>query len=353
MTFDDVQGLKKALLEPIQEQMRELTASAESAEPLRRDARMAVGYSRRGAAYGLEIRVGNKRGKAWRDAEAMRKRYPNEVNVIVVQSTEIPSSKAVQGEEPFSRRLLAKPDEEHPLCLGASVSHRDSLASGSLGAFVRDEKDVISFLSCSHVIGLSGTAKKRDPVFHPGRRDVPQLNIANLVGSLAEATVLSRAGANTLDAGYAHVEEDVDYLGNVIPPGVGAPGDFEGKKLEYDPNVEFEQDMELAKVGRTTGYTVGLLNAFSLDNVSVSVPGIGLVFFDNCIEVRWRAVNQPFTKPGDSGALVFTVNKRKALGLHFAGGDVQREGRDLKVSYACQLSAILSEYQFNLSWDEP
>src|SRR5262249_46335353 len=155
---------------------------------------------------------------------------------------------------------------------------------------------------CSHVIGLSGQAKKKDPVYHPGRRDVQQLRIANLVGFLAEATVLSKAGTNTLDSAYARIEEEVDYFGNLIPEGVGAPGESEGKKIEYDPNVELEQDMELAKIGRTTGYTVGILNAFSLDNVSVSVPGIGLVFFDNCIEVRWRAVNQPFTKPGDSGA---------------------------------------------------
>jgi len=87
-----------------------------------------------------------------------------------------------------------------------------------------------------------------------------------------------------------------------------------------------EEETELAKIGRTTGYTVGILNAFSLDNVSVSVPGIGLVSFDNCIEVRWKAVDQAFTKPGDSGAVVFTVKSRKAVGLHFAGVEVQRDG---------------------------
>src|SRR5262249_19878998 len=228
MTFDDVQGLKKELLEPIQDRMREL--AAESAEPLNREARLAVGYSRRRDGYGLELRVGAKRGKVWAKAEELRKRCPNEVNVLIAQSAEIPSSKAVQNEGVYSKRLLANPDEKSPLCLGASVSHRDALAPGSLGAFVRDDEDFVSFLSCSHMIGLSGQAKKKDPVYHPGRRDVQQLRIANLVGFLAEATVLSKAGTNTLDSAYARIEEEVDYFGNLIPEGVGAPGESEGKK---------------------------------------------------------------------------------------------------------------------------
>jgi hypothetical protein len=47
MTFDDVKGLKEELLQPIQDKMRDLAASGESAEPLKREVRMAVGYSRR------------------------------------------------------------------------------------------------------------------------------------------------------------------------------------------------------------------------------------------------------------------------------------------------------------------
>lgn len=311
---------------------------------------MAVGYSpRQKGEFCLEIRVERKLGPAWRKAESVQERYSKEVNVLVLESAEVPSAKAVQTEHSFSDHLGSR---GKPLYLGASISHPDVNTAGSLGAFVRDSNDEIGVLSCSHVIGRNGQAEVGDYTVHPGRLDVVQLSISHRIGKLAEATMLSKAGTNTLDAAYSLLLNKVAYTGNIIPESVGAPASSVGERIVYATNPELGEDAELAKIGRTTGYSEGVLNAMGVDNLSVLVPGIGLVYFDNCIEVRWKAENKPFTKPGDSGAVVFTIARQQAAGLHFAHGDAERDGKKFKVSYACALEAIMSRRMFNLSWDE-
>jgi hypothetical protein len=71
--------------------------------------------------------------------------------------------------------------------------------------------------------------------------------------------------------------------------------------------------------------------------------------FDDVIEVTWKSTKEPFSKPGDSGSLVFTKNGIVAVGLHFAGG-VKRtnNGKTLGVSYSCDLEAVLKAHQASL-----
>jgi hypothetical protein len=356
MTADDVRHLKGELLREIRETAQQLVAAAETEgaykpQP-RPDTRLAVGQSLVNGDHRLEIRVQRKSGAAWIKADKYRSKYPGEVNIAVVESVAVLPGSAVGAErapKPSWLRL--------PLRLGSSVSHLHEPVSGSLGAFVLDTEDEsVAILSCSHVLALSGQpqAKHGDSVIHPARGDIRDgVNDSNVIGTLSHFSVISRGGANAYDAASAKLSDGVKYTGNVIPDGARAPRGSVGKPLRFDPKARLGQDTLVAKVGRTSGYTTGYLNGFGIDNVPVQVPGIGIVYFDNCIEVRWKAVNQPFTRAGDSGALVFTADTLLALGIHFAvGPDAElANGKKVKFSYASDLVNILQPVQgLNLAW---
>jgi hypothetical protein len=85
----------------------------------------------------------------------------------------------------------------------------------------------------------------------------------------------------------------------------------------------------------------------SLDDVPINVPGIGTVRFDNLLEVEWKLEDDPFSKEGDSGSVVFDRGSQRPLGLLFAGGLLKRDGNRVGVSYACNLTYILKKL-FNL-----
>jgi hypothetical protein len=74
----------------------------------------------------------------------------------------------------------------------------------------------------------------------------------------------------------------------------------------------------VAKVGRTTGATRGVVIAAELDNVSVGYDA-GNAVFDNQIEIQTSG-GGPFSQGGDSGSLIVDSDMQ-AVGLLFAGSD--------------------------------
>lgn len=73
-----------------------------------------------------------------------------------------------------------------------------------------------------------------------------------------------------------------------------------------------KRGMQVVKVGRTTGKTVGKVVDVNFRFV-LNYPGVGPVGF------RDQVLCTRYTKPGDSGALVLDRKTIKAVGLHFAG----------------------------------
>jgi hypothetical protein len=66
------------------------------------------------------------------------------------------------------------------------------------------------------------------------------------------------------------------------------------------------------------------------------------------IEIMWPDKRKRFSHEGDSGSLVFVERSRHGLALIVGGGIVERDGRDVGVSYACSLKAVLKEYDTEL-----
>lgn len=102
------------------------------------------------------------------------------------------------------------------------------------------------------------------------------------------------------------------------------------------PVDEIQSSLGVWKLGRTTGHTRGSVSAIEVDHVTVDYDGT-FHTFDGQLEVTGRT--RPFSKAGDSGALVVDEAHR-GVGLLFAGSD--RGGLlGIGVSYANPLQTVL------------
>jgi hypothetical protein len=330
--------------------------------------RLGVGLSRQAENdYHLEIRIMQRRGGAAQSAQQVKDKAEKEVHIGVIQQLRIPSlSELISGVQQHPG-LPGYCCEKRPLHLGLSLSHVDG-GVGTLGGFV-EKNGRNAILSNCHVLALSGNAALSSPIFSPGGQDVVgPFTPRHKVGILEEFTIFSNRGANYLDAAYASLLDGImpDPNGNAVPDDVHLPPDAPppGTKISEPPlplpGISWEDidsyphvrpNQVVAKIGRTTGYRLGCVTAISLDDIIIPVPPHGERRFDDLIEVSWISKEDPFARPGDSGSLVFSVDKDpsaaanvyhlQGVGIHFAGGVIERDGKEIGVSYACSLVRTL------------
>jgi hypothetical protein len=189
----------------------------------------------------------------------------------------------------------------HPVQPGYSIGHVETTA-GTLGAVVSKGGELF-LLSNSHVLALSGKAKKGDSIVYPGNADGGALP-DDLVAKLADFGKFVTSGefVNRVDCAIA--KPTAARLADVVSEikGVGVPGG----------TIKPVRGMKVVKVGRTTGKTIGEVRdvhfRFTLNYEQVGAVG----FLDQVLCTR-------YTKPGDSGSLVLDKASGKAVGLHFAG----------------------------------
>src|SRR5262249_33640050 len=89
---------------------------------------------------------------------------------------------------------------------------------------------------------------------------------------------------------------------------------------------------EVFKVGRTTGYTEGKVSSISVRMRINSENGHAFRFIDS-LGIESTNTNRPFSKPGDSGALIVSLETRKAVGLLYSGNSLS--------TFACPIEAVL------------
>lgn len=311
----------------------------------RTDQHFSIGLAPRGrdGEFGMEVRIRRENGYAARYADELRQRFGNALTISRIERVEIPSNARTQQ---ATAKGVVFGDHRRPLGLGASIGHRDAMA-GSLGLFVeltegaaRGRKGI---LSNSHVLALCGRAKAGDPVFQPGKPDARPLRHSLKVGDLVDFTMLSPVGSQELDVAVAVLDDEglIDAP-NVIPTDV--PGCAHGGRPiagVIEPE-DLMRDTVLGKVGRTTGWTMGAVSAIGIDNLPIFVPQLGRnLRFDNMVEISWPSPAEVFSGPGDSGSLVYDAGSMAAVGLVVAGGLLERDGKQVGISYACSLSRAL------------
>jgi hypothetical protein len=193
------------------------------------------------------------------------------------------------------------------LAPGCSISSGDGVFAGTLGAFVR-RGSTPAVLSNTHVLAPELTGSEGNVVYHPGLLDQPPESAA--IGTLLDFAALAADGAeNHVDAAIA------SYDPNKITiecPRPGQPGFVRGATDDPDPD-ELQE-----KIGRTTGVTQGQLTRFG--HLSwVDYGELGMMLFRDCLVVE--SEDAPFSKPGDSGSLIYGSGSRLASALLFAGAD--------------------------------
>lgn len=274
---------------------------------------LGLGISRVAAGdYRLAVRLQN-RGSA---PEGLLRRLAVEAHdeFEIVEVGNIVALEALDPDELQKR--------QRPLIPGCSLGHRD-VTAGTLGAFVTVE-GVAHLLSNNHVLGNSGRAELGDPALQPGIADDGDPTV-DQVAELAALVPLHEDQPNRVDAAVARLNDEIEFR----------PQRYPGGPLRGV--VEAVADVEVAKIGRTTGHTEGRVTAFEVDGLQIDF-GFAQLVFEGQVEVSGR--NGTFSSGGDSGSVIWTVDDRAGLGLLFAGSESGGPG-DTGLTYANPLQEVL------------
>lgn len=232
------------------------------------------------------------------------------------------------------------------ICPGASVGHIRGFP-GSLGCLVRSTvpgQDWIGVLSASHVLAMNNRAKKGDIVLSPAAPDGSGLD-EDQCGTLERYKLLvdfdkELHGANQVccvDVALVKLEEKRD-----VPECTMVPNPRNSHKLMRinrvigGDEVADQCGWPVYKVGRTTGFTKGVLDIVGLQRQPILLNGTPYLY-TNILTVRH--LEKPFSKPGDSGALVYTSGG-EAVGLVIGGTD--------EVSFLSPFDACLRDIKATL-----
>ena len=210
-----------------------------------------------------------------------------------------------------------------PLAIGSSIAH-DQGSAGTICAFVQRGGGAPELLSCNHVLADCGRVQPNATILQPGPVDGGMSR--DVVGRLAFAYPIERRSENVVDCAVATLDTGVEadlrsINGRGELAGLVDPGWFD----------ETAAGQKVAKIGRTTGYTVGTVTVLSFtEEIEYS---IGLRSFTDMIEIEGD--NGPFAEYGDSGSLVYTVADRRAVGMIIAVADGGK-------AYMTRLDTVLS-----------
>jgi hypothetical protein len=224
------------------------------------------------------------------------------------------------------------------LLVGSSVGHRKGPA-GTLGLFLKSAEGV-GLVSNSHVLAWCGRARPGDPIFAPHPDDSKQ---ARQIGKLRHFSNLINDDEVALDAAFALLAKDVPYHGNLVPDGMPDAG----KSIKAGEPLPVESiDLKVAKIGRTSHSTLGVVAAFNIDP-KITYAGLGEVKLTGMLEVQWPSPKKAFSQPGDSGSVVYRPDTMEAIGLVVGGGVRIVEGVGQGVTIVCPLTPAMKKWSLS------
>ncbi len=337
MRLDSVRDLKGQLARDT------LPPMLESAAVRARAADGPNGARRRGAA---PIALGVAKGKHSGDYKlAVRIQQGDRINARAAAGIPQRINDLAQGEADIRivrniKKRARRPTPWYqgmlrPLTIGSSVGHH-RVTCGTLGAFVRcGESGDICMLSNNHVLANEGQCRKGDVVLQQGSLDggvMPD----NRVARLERWTRFSTRGKHLVDAAIAVLDDEMEYYATTMR---GRPQtDLAGVRRRI-----LEPDDIVWKVGRTTGFTKGVVTAIELDDVVVEYD-MGDVTFDDQIEIA-GVRGTLFCDGGDSGSLIVDADD-KACALLFAGGYEPGRG---DLTYAHPIKTVFEHLDVTLA----
>jgi len=162
-------------------------------------------------------------------------------------------------------------------------------------------------LSNNHVLANENSLSVGSPIFQPGLLDRGNPN-RDQIARLTRFVALQSEQPNSLDCAIAEILDDQ----NVSPAFLPKVG-----RLKSPQPITATEGMRVEKVGRTTGYTTGVIFDLSADVKIEYELGI-LTFFD---QILIRGSEGMFSDRGDSGSVIVDRTTRRATALLFAGSD--------------------------------
>lgn len=222
------------------------------------------------------------------------------------------------------------PQRQYPYVLrgsrytcGSSIYPANCIGAGTLGLLVKKPDGRLFGLTNNHVTGGCNNAQPGLPILAPGPLDVSNEHCDPFAIGRHDALLPINDG----------IPENIDVSENrdaacfaiTDPERVSS---FQGDRYDTPAVVgEPRPGLKVMKVGRTTGYTEGVILAQSVSPVPVAyaVSEFGVkktVFFDDVFIIRSLTDGEFFSKSGDSGSLVVQVmpdGELQSVGLVFAG----------------------------------
>jgi len=284
---------------------------------------VALGIAGAPRGYRLAVRVHDPFPGIGNWLERLRAVAKGEIDVRIVGRV------VRQARAPRADSVPWPAQRHRPLAPGISVGHA-RVTAGTLGGFAlaaRGDVGARFILSNNHVLADEDRARNGDLVLQPGRADGGRVP-ADAVARFERAVRLKR-NSNLVDAALARLGDDV-AIDAARVRGLGRLAGVRAEPLAPGDPV--------AKLGRTTGLTRGVVSAIEVDRVIVGYDE-GERRFDDQVEIspRGRGV---FSRGGDSGSLIVDDGRHPAA-LLFAGNDAD-------TTYANPLAAVLTALRIRL-----
>lgn len=246
-------------------------------------------------------------------------------------------------------RTTADPPETRPapLRIGSSIGHR-RVTAGTLGCFVHSAESGICALSNNHILANTNAADLHDAILSPARKDKGK-DPRDRCGSLYSFLPIELDGVtpNRVDCAIATISNNRSFE----PKHLSDPET--GQNIgQLRPTVFPTEDalgIPVAKIGRTTGLTVGEVVAIEIDGIRVMMDANGYdrtALFDGQMIVASRGSR--FSKGGDSGSLIFSHPGEQPVGLLFAGGNRPYGGGFEAPTLANPMDLVLAELKCDM-----
>lgn len=115
-------------------------------------------------------------------------------------------------------------------------------------------------------------------------------------------------------------------------------------EIADDSELEFKGKTKVTKKGQTTGLTNGLLHDYFCINITDTrrFPE-GSFAFNNCYCIRNEDPRHAFFEEGDSGSGVYVTKNDKPLGIAFALGYREINGKKERITAVCRINSFIEE----------
>jgi hypothetical protein len=206
-----------------------------------------------------------------------------------------------------------------PVPCGVSVSNINLPGSGTLGCLVVLNNGKLCILSNNHVLANENAAQIGDAIIQPGNAE-PVAAPDQVIGTLENFIPIAATG-NLVDAAVA-----LTSFGMVSPRHVT----YQMNPTVLAPTI----GLTVVKDGRTTQSTIGMITDLHA-NISVGYDPFpaGAEMRD---QIGIRGIQDPFSKPGDSGSLIVTAGTKQPVALLFAGSN------DNSLTFGNPIQAVVS-----------